>query len=80
MKYRLTKGGSNSKLEINNDGVCQICDSRDLNTIIDGRTKAGRWAWMCETCHSIIGVGFGVGFGQRFDRIGFIPESESSGK
>lgn len=55
--------------------TCDICNrdvttglpKADRNQIIDGRTHHGHWAWMCRPCHKRIGVGFGLGRGQRFD-------------
>lgn len=31
----------------------------------DGKTNSGPWAYMCETCFYIHGVGLGTGRGQR---------------
>lgn len=35
--------------------------------IVDGKTKFGPWAWMCEPCHKRIGCGLGTGKGQLYD-------------
>lgn len=32
---------------------------------VDGKTKMGPWANMCERCHHEVGVGLGLGKGQR---------------
>jgi hypothetical protein len=33
---------------------------------VDGATKGGPWASMCDDCHADMGVGLGVGKGQRY--------------
>lgn len=45
---------------------CQTCGIPLKNIFIDGRTRGGSWAIMCEECHSIMGVGLGVGRGQKY--------------
>lgn len=42
----------------------------DFNTdhpaaVVDGKTKMGPWAYMCEGCFQSHGVGLGLGKGQR---------------
>jgi hypothetical protein len=32
---------------------------------VDGKTKMGYWANMCQQCYKSYGVGLGTGFGQR---------------
>lgn len=44
--------------------------SCDLNpehgkAIYDGKTTYGPWAYMCESCFQSLGVGLGLGNGQR---------------
>jgi len=34
----------------------------------DGKTKKGPWAYMCQECFEIYGVGLGLGKGHRFVR------------
>jgi transposase-like protein len=47
---------------------CDIC-KKETKFYIDGKTKIGKWAFMCKECHKTYGVGFGLGKGQRyFDR------------
>jgi hypothetical protein len=43
--------------------TCDICNVRPA--AIDGKTVHGPWAFMCDPCHSKIGVGLGLGQGQR---------------
>jgi len=38
-----------------------------MDTFVDGKTKMGPWALMCESCFSKYGVGLGTGLGQRYD-------------
>lgn len=48
------------------DAGCQICHSDFTEHVIDGRTKNGPWAYMCEDCHTEIGCGLGTGKGQKY--------------
>ena len=48
---------------------CDICGISP-ETIIDGRTHDGRWAWMCKGCfeiYSMYGGKFGTGMAQEFE-------------
>ena len=45
---------------------CEICGEALTNAFIDGRIKVGFWATMCLACHKEVGVGLGVGRGQRY--------------
>lgn len=47
---------------------CDICEMKIKDTFIDGRTKIGPWACMCQTCHKRHGAGLGLGVGQKFKR------------
>lgn len=42
---------------------CDVCQGRPA--AVDGRTVHGPWAYMCVPCHEAIGVGLGMGKGQR---------------
>lgn len=43
---------------------CNICQKSPA--AYDGKTKMGPWAYMCEPCWEMYGVGqLGTGFGQR---------------
>lgn len=46
---------------------CEICHTKFKNTFIDGATVMGPWAMMCETCHVRVGMGLGIGRGQKYD-------------
>lgn len=50
-------------------GRCQNCgdELKVFPNFIDGRTKFGPWALLCPPCHAEIGVGIGLGKGQRYD-------------
>lgn len=42
---------------------CQMCLEKTF-AVVDGKTKMGGWAFMCNDCHRKYGVGFGLGRGQ----------------
>jgi len=44
---------------------CQFCNKE---AEYDGKTIFGPWAFMCEKCLKISGVGLGVGKGQRLSQ------------
>lgn len=46
---------------------CDICGQVQEDRIVDGATKMRAWAWMCEPCHRVVGMGFGTGRGQLWD-------------
>lgn len=53
--------------------VRPVCDihkyelHRDnVPAVVDGKTRSGPWANMCEPCFALHGVGLGTGLGQRF--------------
>ena len=55
---------------VSNIPGCDICrmefpSSEPNPAVADGRTKQGPWAYMCETHLESLGVGLGVGRGQR---------------
>ena len=45
---------------------CDLCKNKLEKVFIDGKTKFGPWAIMCESCFEINGVGLGVGKGQKY--------------
>ena len=46
---------------------CQFCGtSLKGQVLIDGKTKFGPWAVMCEPCFKVNGLGLGIGKGQRY--------------
>ncbi len=50
--------------------ICDFCKEYTTGgTFVDGKTKRGPWAIMCETngCFNRYGVGVGPGQGQRYD-------------
>lgn len=46
--------------------LCDVCKRPRKDTVIDGRTIWGYWAWMCPSCHKDFGLGLGTGKGQQF--------------
>ena len=57
--------------------TCQLCYSKTAT--VDGKTKMGPWAFMCEACHTVFGVGLGVGKGQRLPNK-FLPALNYNGR
>ena len=48
--------------------ICQFSfahPGRRLTATVDGKTRDGPWAYMCDECHDRFGVGLGTGRGQR---------------
>jgi len=48
---------------------CQLCKRPFKESIIDGRTSRGPWAFMCFECFKVHGMGLGTGFGQVYDAV-----------
>ena len=46
---------------------CDVCNAKITNWWVDGRTIQGYWANMCPVCFETIGVGLGIGLGQKYD-------------
>lgn len=47
---------------------CDVCRKPTPKRFIDGATKMGPWADMCEACHRQYGRGLGVGKGQLYEK------------
>ena len=48
--------------------VCDFCHKTvESGTYVDGATRFGPWANMCESCYRTNGVGLGMGRAQRYD-------------
>ncbi len=45
---------------------CDICKRKLKKVFIDGKTKFGHWANMCQACHAEYGYGLGTGKGQLY--------------
>jgi hypothetical protein len=41
------------------------CDLCEAPATVDGKTKMGPWAFMCDACHCTHGMGLGLGRGQK---------------
>jgi hypothetical protein len=41
---------------------------QELEFLVDGKTKMGPWATMCQPCHKSFGIGLGTGKGQMYER------------
>lgn len=51
------------------DQGCQVCRGYFDGYLIDGCTIHGPWAYMCTQCHHQVGVGLGLGRGQKYDIV-----------
>jgi len=45
---------------------CDICQRNLVGVFVDGKTQMGPWAIMCLNCSLQVGIGLGVGRGQRY--------------
>lgn len=62
--YMLGKDGKHQDWFV--PDLCQL-DSTPLNKgFVDGRLKNGSWCYMCPRCHVQMGVGLGLGRGQKY--------------
>ena len=48
--------------------ACDCCGIAIHAEFVDGATKGGAWHALHPACHREIGVGFGIGKGQRYER------------
>jgi hypothetical protein len=46
--------------------LCELCSHPLEDSFVDGRTKMGPWAKMCDGCHLEHGTGLGLGRGQLY--------------
>ena len=53
---------------INPPKECNICHKPFGTFMYDAMTEYGPWAYMCETCFNIIGIGLGTGLGQQYKK------------
>ena len=51
-----------TEAHITNRPACDFCHQP---AEYDGKTKLGPWAYMCQKCFAIFGVGLGLGKGQQ---------------
>lgn len=54
----------------NAPAICDVCHDPIKTTFIDGATRMGPWANMCLLCFGSIGIGLGLGRGQRYIKQG----------
>lgn len=46
---------------------CDFCGTRpESGFMYDGATERGPWAFMCEPCFKLHGIGVGQGVGQKY--------------
>lgn len=57
--------------------LCKVAPVTDPPNVAayDGKTRMGPWAYMCEECFKVYGIGLGLGVGQRL----VLRESEEEG-
>lgn len=67
-EYRLT-AGSPHPITISHSGRCDICRLEEQREIYDARTISGQWGWICKFCFASMGIGLGIGKGQKYERI-----------
>jgi len=46
---------------------CDICKIKIKEEYVDGATAMGPWANMCLECHKTVGIGLGIGKGQKYN-------------
>ena len=49
---------------------CDLCHTPIVSYFVDGATKHGPWAIMCDACYNHDGCGLGTGRGQVYARKG----------
>lgn len=69
MRYVQIEGGSMTGKAMSMDGECNLCGKVNLSEFVDGATRIGPWANMCMPCYRKVGVGLGVGKGQKYARV-----------
>lgn len=68
-KFKQVEGGNQKGRILYLPSKCDICGYKGNTTIIDGKTHAGPWAYMCVDCHKDYGLGLGIGVGQKYERV-----------
>jgi hypothetical protein len=46
--------------------TCDICKKNLVSVFFDAKTKMGPWANLCQDCFNKLGVGLGIGKGQKY--------------
>ena len=69
MQYVQIEGGTMTGKIMHTVGECNLCAKERLSEFVDGKTRMGPWANMCLPCFRKVGVGLGVGRGQRYARV-----------
>jgi len=47
---------------------CDVCRKMNPPELYNCRTNLGVWGMLCKECFNILGVGLGIGKGQRYER------------
>ena len=69
MQYVQLEGGSMTGKIMHTVGECNLCGKERLSEFVDGKTRMGPWANMCMPCYRKVGVGLGMGRGQRYAMV-----------
>ena len=69
MQYVQIEGGTMTGKIMHTVGECNLCAKERLSEFVDGKTRMGPWANMCLPCFRKVGVGLGVGRGQRYAMV-----------
>ena len=77
MQYVQIEGGTMTGKIMHTVGECNLCGKDRLSEFVDGKTRMGPWANMCLPCYRKVGVGLGVGRGQRYAIVTDISGSMS---
>ena len=48
---------------------CDVCGALQSKNWYDCRTTSGRWAFLCDKCFEIYGIGIGTGRGQVYNGL-----------
>ena len=75
MQFVQLEGGSMTGKIMHTVGECNLCGQVNLFEFVDGKTRMGPWANMCMPCFKHVGVGLGVGRGQRYARLAEVSGS-----
>jgi hypothetical protein len=67
--YGLAIYPGSTQVVIHQDAYCDFCHKeKPVPAVVDGRTRGGRWAYMCAQHAREKGLGLGEGYGQRLIR------------
>lgn len=68
-EWRQTTGGSYPGTLGSVPETCDGCGHPFFKVAYDAKTKYGPWGWLCTACFEEVGLGLGVGRGQRYQLV-----------